>query len=354
MKAGNVVIQAAEAVADYSAAEKAGVRGFVKTMQGMALLHLISGMDASGAALDVTANATDPLPAIANKAQVYTRILQLLDEGATALGAAGATAFPFQLPAGFTGFNTPATFLTFNKAIRARANVYSGQFAAALTDLAASFLNTTAPVSLTTGVYWDYSTNAGDAVNPNYDPTTRQRFAHPSFFANAQLKPDLTKDNRALTKVAPITPLTRHGFPVSERLTVYNSNSAPIPIIRNEELILLRAEANMGAGNAAAALADINHINLIRTTAGGLAPILAGDWALRTSAQQYDELLYQKRYSLFWEIGTTWIDARNYGRLASLPKDRTGDVVFPYFSLPRNECTQRTPAPASCATPAGL
>ena len=33
---------------------------------------------------------------------------------------------------------------------------------------------------------------------------------------------------------------------------------APIPIIKNEELILLRAEANIGLGNRAAAIQDLN------------------------------------------------------------------------------------------------
>src|SRR5262249_12060782 len=156
----------------------------------------------------------------------------------------------------FTGFTTPSDFLKFNKALRARTNVYSKNYSAALNDLAASFLNTTAPIGLATGVYWDFSTNPGDLVNPNYDPTTRQRFAHPSFLANAQLKPDLTKDNRALTKVAPIDTVKRGtpSFVLTEKLMVYTSNGAPIPIIRNEELILLRAEANIALNNNTAAI----------------------------------------------------------------------------------------------------
>ncbi|MBI4420300.1 MAG: RagB/SusD family nutrient uptake outer membrane protein [Gemmatimonadetes bacterium] len=348
LKQGNTVITSVDGLADMSTAEKEGVKGFVKSFEALGLLHLIMGLDASGAAIDVAAKATDPLPAVVAKAQVYQRIVALLDEAATHLNAAGST-FAFQLPAGFTGFNTPANFLRFNKALRARANVYTGSFTAALTDLGASFLDPTLP--LTAGVYWDFSTQAGDAVNPVFDPLTRQRFAHPSFLANAQLKANLTKDNRALAKVAPITPLTRHGFPVSERLTVYNSSSAAIPIVRNEELILLRAEANLGIGTAASTLAALTDVNFIRQNAGGLDPIPGGTWTTMTAAQQLDELLYNKRYSLFWEFGTSWIDARNYGRLASLPKDRTGDVVFAHFMIPIAECDQRASnKPAGCTT----
>ena len=50
-----------------------------------------------------------------------------------------------------------------------------------LTDLAASFLDTTQPLSL--GAYNTYSTNSGDVINTLYDPTGRQFFANPSLTA---------------------------------------------------------------------------------------------------------------------------------------------------------------------------
>ena len=351
MRQGNVVLSAVDKVSEFTAAEKEGIRGFTKTIEALGQLYNIMAMDVSGAALDVNAQTGDPLPDIKPKAEVYTRVLQLLDEGATSLNAAGSS-FAFGLPAGFTGFNTPTSFLTFNKAIRARTNIYAKNYAQALTDLAASFLSTSAPLTL--GVYLDFSTGTGDAANPIYDPTTRQRFAHPSILDSAQYQIDgTTLDARATAKVAPIPPIIRHGFPVSEKLTVYTSAGASIPVIRNEELILLRAEANLALGNTSAAIADIN---VVRAPAG-LPPIsdpYVANLALKQPATLLDELLYEKRYSLFWEFGTSWIDARNYGKLASLPHDRTGDLVFPYFSLPNRECSQRTPAPPGCTVPAGL
>ncbi|MBI4501905.1 MAG: RagB/SusD family nutrient uptake outer membrane protein [Gemmatimonadetes bacterium] len=352
LRQGKVVLSATDKVADLTAAEKEGIRGFTKTLEALALLYNIMAMDQSGAALDVNAQTGDPLPDIKSKAEVYTRILQLLDEAATNLNAAGSS-FAFGLPPGFAGFNTPATFLKFNKAIRARANIYTKNYTGALTDLAASFLSTTAPLTL--GVYLDFSTGTGDAANPIYDPTTRQRFAHPSILRDAQLQADgVTRDTRATSKVAPIDSIIRHGFPVSEKLTVYTSAGASIPVIRNEELILLRAEANLALGSTSAAIADIN---VVRAAASGLPPIsdpYVANAALRQPATLLDELLYEKRYSLFWEFGTTWIDARNYGKLALLPHDRTGDKVFPNFALPNRECSQRSPAPAGCTVPAGL
>src|SRR6185503_4952695 len=129
LKQGNTIMTSVDGVASMTAAEREGVKGFVKTMEAMSLLQLIMGNDVSGAATDVAAKTTDPLPPVVGRAQVYQRIVSLLDEAATHLNAAGA-AFSFQLPPGFTGFSTPLTFLKFNKALRARANVYTKNFAA--------------------------------------------------------------------------------------------------------------------------------------------------------------------------------------------------------------------------------
>src|SRR5207245_167656 len=114
--------------------------------------------------------ATPPAP-IASKANVYARIIQLLEEARTHLLAAGG-AFPFTSNPGFAGFTTPATFLQFNRAIKARVDVYMGNYATALVDLNDSFLDTTKPLTL--GTYHWYSTNSGDQTNTLYDPTARQ------------------------------------------------------------------------------------------------------------------------------------------------------------------------------------
>ena len=103
-------------------------------------------------------------------------------------------------------------------------------------------------------------------------------------------------------------------------------------------MVLLRAEANIGLGDLGTALTDIN---LVRTTSGGLAPLLA--FADQTSA--ITELLYNKRYSLMYEGGHSWIDYRRYGRTADLKSvDRVGpppDVIFPTLPIPTAEVQAR-------------
>jgi len=83
-------------------------------------------------------------------------------------------------------------------------------------------------------------------------------------------------------------------------VTVFTSLNDPIPLIRNEELILIAAEANIGTDNAAAVAA----INVIRNAAG------IGDYTgMVTDAALLTEVLYQRRYSLFGE-GHRWVDYR--------------------------------------------
>ena len=109
-------------------------------------------------------------------------------------------------------------------------------------------------------------------------------------------------------------------------MSIVSSSSASLPIIRNEELILLRAEANIGLGNYATAQTDLDIIR----AAAGLASVTI------TSTNALDQLLHEKRYSLFGE-GHRWIDMRRYGKLADLPLDRDGDVIIENFPIPEDE-----------------
>jgi len=386
-KQADIVIAGVPSVATLTAAEKDGIVGIAQTVKAIDLMFTIQTTDQVGAVLEVPASPMDPVPALATRAQAYATILARLDSANTKLGTAGTT-FPITFPAGYAGFTTPAAFAKLNRAIKAREEVYIGQYAAALTDLTAAlsapFSGAPATIAqLNVGVYNTYSTLSGDATNGVYDATDRQRFAHNSYAADAQLQAgaavgDTTKrDLRFLRKFGPVRGsnglpinlgLDRYGFHVNWSFRVYNTLADPIPLIRNEELILLRAEANLGCTGVAptpncaavasapriSALADIN---LIRQVSGGLAAILdPGLGGTYTGDLLLDELLYNKRYSMVWEGGYIWLDARKYGILAKLPHDQAGHLVFPYSPLTANECAQRNiPAGTGiCAPPAGL
>jgi len=339
IREANIIMKAVDNVSGLTDEQKAAVRGFTQTWKALAYLRAIEVRERLGIPLDVDVDPNSAPAPIADRDAVYARIGQLLDSARANL-AAGGSGFPFTLPTGFEGFDTPATFAQFAAGLEARAHVYHGDFAAALTDLQGSFIDTTA--SFDNGVYYGFSNNAGDAQNPFSDAT--QFFAHDSDWAQAELRTDGSKDLRAqklLVKMAQPFSLPTYGITTNYQfvITANRETTAPLSEMRNEELILLRAEANLGAGNNEDALKDIN---TVRVKSGGLAPLpdpYSGD--------MLQALLYEKRYSLMFE-GHRWLDLLHYGLLATLPKAAPNHKIFDANPYPVNECVARNPQPAGC------
>lgn len=321
----NLLLDALPKVAGLTAAEKESVQGFAQTMMALDFLKIINTHDVNGAPIDVDLPIGQLAP-IVGKDAVFDRIALLLDQGKTHLAAASAQ-FPFPLGNGFTNFNTPARFLLVNRALAARVEVYRGRFSSALTALSESFVDITAPLSL--GAYHAFGLGSGDLQN---DLNTSDIYAHPSVVTDAEMKPGGGVDDRVTAKVTPVPLFTLYMLSSDHGFKIYPNKDSPVPIIRNEELILLRAEANIGLGNVTTAATDIN---FIRTTSGGLAP--------RTldSTNVLDELLKQKRYSLLFEGGHRWIDARRYGKLGTLPIDLPNQRVQTAFPIPTAETDAR-------------
>jgi hypothetical protein len=325
-----ITLEALDKVAAFSPAQKEATRGFLKTLQAHELLLVINTRDVNGVALDLDRAPTAAPAPLSTRVQGLTRVSQLLDEARTHLQAGGA-AFPFPLSSGFAAFNTPATFLRFNRALKARVEVYRGQYAAALTALSESFLTLDA-TQFNLGAYHIFTTGAGDDVNELFDPRPAPDIlAHPSIVTDAQRRFTGELDLRVQRKIRTVTSRTVSFITTDKAFTIYGSLNASIPIIRNEELILLRAEANIGLGNMSAALPDLN---FIRVNSGGLEPL--------SNAQQVSltELLRQKRYSLLFE-GHRWIDLRRYNRLGDLPLDRANHTRNSAFPIPEAECLAR-------------
>jgi hypothetical protein len=337
----NILLGALNTVVGLTTAQKAAVEGFAKTIQALDYLNVINTRDDLGAPLDVNIGPTAAPAPIVAKVAIFTQIATLLDDGFTQLNAGGST-FPFVLSPGFASFATPVEFAKFNRALKARVEAYRGNYATVLTALNGSFLNTSA--ALTLGAYHSYSTGSGDTQNALFDPTGRAILAHPSIVTDAENKPNGTLDARVLAKVSQLAaPRTVQGVTTDLVFTIYNSNTAPIPIIKNEELILLRAEARYFTNDLVGAL---NDINLIRTTSGGLAsrgPFL-------NQADFVAELLKQRRYSLLFEGGHRWIDARRFGLLSTLPLALPTHTIPTRWPFPEAECLARVPAPTQGCT----
>jgi hypothetical protein len=354
----SILLSATAALSGMTAEEKAGVRGFARTMKALDLLHIINTRDANGAVIAIPDDPTaDPGP-IATKAEVFNYIVALLDSALTDLQSPNA-AFAFPLSSGFAGFDAPASFAQFNRAMRARVAAYLGDYATVLTALGQSFISPGG--SLRLGVYYAFSTGSGDETNALYDPTGRALWVHPSIRTDAQARTSLTDcvtgaavasaglDCRFQTKTITITPPPplKQGIASNLIFNVYQSNQDPVTIIRNEELILLRAEANIELNNLATAVTDLN---VIRNRSGGL-PNYAG---AVTQAALRTELLYNRRYSLLFEGGHRWIDLRRYNLLTSLPQDLATHRRFSKFPFPVFECDARATKPAGCTEEAGF
>lgn len=333
IRGGNLMLAVLPTAAELSAEEQSAASGYVKTIEALNYLMVLNSHTQDSIPIVTDTSVTAPPAAFQTREAVFAHVVTLLDQARAEL-LAGGGAFPFPLPSGFNNFDTPATFVQFNRALRARVAVYIDDFAGALTALTESFVDAPGPLDL--GVYMDYGTGAGDLANPlSIDPQQGENFAHPSLESGAQLQVDgVTLDQRFVDKIVKRPISSNNGLTSDLGWIRYPSPGSLIPIIKKEELLLLRAEANIGLSDLPAALPDIN---TVRQTSGNL-PALG---SLGTPEQALDELLYNKLYSLMFEGAHRWIDARHYDRLDQLPVDRVGDEVFSTLPIPTDETLPR-------------
>ncbi|MEO8146248.1 MAG: RagB/SusD family nutrient uptake outer membrane protein [Bacteroidia bacterium] len=296
---------------------RAGI-AYAKTLQAYQLLMVLNEQYGNGVRVDV--KNPDALGLFLDKNASLDAIANMLNEAHNDLKN-NTAAFPFNE---YVYGTTPSQFDKFNRAIAARVNVYRADWNNALSALNESFYNISSP--LTEGAYHQYSITGGDLLNPVYFPpnsTGETRVAQPSFITDAE-----SGDTR-LNKVSlRTTAASLDGLTSDYDVAVYKTDVDPVPIIRNEELILIYAECNAQNGTTTEA---VNAINTIRTAAG------LSNYSGGTSTQELiDEILKQRRYSLYGE-GHRWVDMRRYGKLGDLPIDRPGDDVWVEFPRPDTE-----------------
>lgn len=318
--------------------QKQGIAGFTHTYEALAQFMLLNMQGSNGIRIAVN----DPLRPgkFVTPAEALTNIRQLLDLGASELDKGGA-AFGFPLSTGFTGFNTPTTFKQFNRALAARVALYQKDYSGALTALNGSFITRTGALTLGPKITFNPAI-AGDAGNAYFqvsNNTGSNVIAVPdNFVTEAE-----TGDAR-LSKVGRrTTPRVTGGISLQYESRLFSSNSSPLDIIRNEELILIAAEAKANTNDLPGALEDVN---VIRTRSGNLAALPAGSFSSLTKAM--DEIIKQRRYSLFFE-GSYFFDLRRTDRLkpvvtvdaTSTPRQTLAFSTTPYNLL------QNMPKPAA-------
>lgn len=315
IRQANTLIQAAEGSSALTTEQVNGIAGFAKTIKAYQYIWPLMQQYQNGIRFDVD-EPLNPGPFL-NYDDALSQIRSLLDEANQDLGNAGST-FSFDLSAGFDGFDTPAGMQQVNRAIAARLALYDEDFQGALTALNSSFMDLNVDVAssdkMNIGPAHVYG-EAPDINNPLFYPfdqsTNTILIAHPALIEDA-LPGDARLNKFAERVNNPVQNsgiLDENGNQIPGRYqdARWATNTSPIPFIRNEELILIYAEANARSSNPAEA---VDAINTVRNT-----------WGLDdyTGAQDVDslidEILFQRRYSLWAEAGHRWIDLRRTNRL---------------------------------------
>jgi hypothetical protein len=328
IKHANVLIDAVKSSTTLTEEEKPAYTGFAKTIQGYQYIVVANAQYKNGIRTDVYDEFN--LGPVVGYEEALAFIQQLLDEGYEELDRAGET-LPFTLSAGYSGFNTSAGLAKVNRALAARVAVYQKEWQKALDALTLSFFDLNGSLDL--GPKHVYGTPPNESYNPFYYSFTGNPasipVAHPLFVEEAT-PGDKRIEDKIYVRKEPIintTSLVPLSSPYQDKRF---GQTSPVTYLRNEELILIYAEAS-------AQLNDFPHAVLAINTIRRAANI--GDYTgPATLDDLITEILRQRRYSLWFEpAGHRWVDLRRYDRLNEISTELDGGTVFPQLDKPLAE-----------------
>jgi starch-binding outer membrane protein, SusD/RagB family len=325
VRQANITIKACDNTQSVSEQQKSAYKGVANTFKGLAYLYMLNAQGKNGVRLNVEDPFNPSKPA--SYAESLVGIAKLLDDGAAQLDAAGA-AFPFAVPTGFrTGiagsdFSTPAGFKRFNRAIAARVALYQADYPKVSTLLAQSFFSATGDINI--GPRHTFDPSSPDIANPLLNSTSVR------IVGNQKLWDAAEAGDKRLSKVAvQATPISYAAANVSYATpylaNMYRAATDAVPVIRNEELILIAAEVAAMTNNATAAVANINAVR----TANGLRPYAGAT----TQAALMNAILKERFYSLWYE-GHRWLDMRRLNRLGEIELPSTSMKVLENMERP--------------------
>lgn len=310
----NLTIAAVANSEQLTDAAKNAASGFAKTIKALQLLVPLNSQFQNGIRVDIPfEEPLNPGPFLSYD-NALAEIRAILDDGASDLANAG-NSFPFELTDGFGDFDTPAELREWNRAVAARAASYAADWQGVLDAVAESFVDpTVGAASMNSGVYFTFE-GGNDLLNPYFfTPTADQNdliVVHPSMINDAEAG-DQRVDNKFFQRATPAENPDFPGPTIEYQHAFIGSATDNFPMIRNEELILLRAEALANRNTGTDLTEAVNYINVVRSSWG------LGNFASANQSDIIDQVLFERRYSL-WGEGHRWIDARRYGRLNQIP-----------------------------------
>jgi len=343
IRSGNAILTSVTTVSGYTSPQIAAIQGVVQTMKAYNFMYLAETRDTLGIPL-YSMNGDPASPPYCNM-DVWRYIVALLDSAEGNLNTAGSIGLPVTLPPGFAAVSATAapstalgSFASFNRALAGKAGLelaYAiarnspathptpstpgspdpGALQRADSALTASALYNpsaiTPPVAgpFVAGpyiVYHNFSGSSGDIQNGVFTS-----YYDYNALWDLQYDVDTLNDLRWLHKFTPDPFAVQVGAyaPVSDAMNFlpYSSVSAGIPIVRAEELALVRAQIQLGMGNYAAAISLINQVHML---AGGYA---TGLTIASTYTAVRDSLLKEQRISTVMEMsGDRMIALRMY------------------------------------------
>ena len=342
VRSAHTLLSYLPAVDDMSANERSAVAGLAQTFKAIELYHALEMRDSLGIPVDLNHPAGTMPGEFRCKANDLAYLSALLDTAYTNLQASDSP-FPVHLPAGFAlhgDFTTTSALARFNRGWKGKVEVYRGldhehpdpaSFDRAIAALNASFLSL-APADTALGVYYTYSAAVGEFENPIFAGTIH---------LNRAVGDSLQPGDRRGTQVMRVSTVTRYGVstpydPTFASVEDVANDTRPMPLLANEELVLLRAQAEIGKGDLAAALRDVNYV---RENAGGLAPYAS----FATDSAAISAVLYEKRYSLLLEGAQRLVDLRAYRRFNAsyLPREFSNDAFVAALPIPQGELNAR-------------
>jgi hypothetical protein len=347
--------------------DQAAVRGLIQTIKALDYMRVVQMRDSLGS--PIQSNDPSAIDPFRTKGAVLAYVAAVLDSGYANLTAGGVDAtVPVTLPAGYKtngDYSKTANLALFNRGLAGEVAVMRGFdrqtpcsscFASAITLLNTALAPTgAAPTAaqLAQGPYYEFNPSAPESFS---NPLTDNHIYLTTNFVTSIAAGDLrsSKIVKASASSATVSGLTlTMRDPITDPAITSNL-TRPIPIRRNADFYLFRAQAEAETGNLAGAAADVN---AVRVAEGGLAQV--GTFASRDAARQ--AILYEMRYSLIYE-GPFYLGAlREYALLtkayvtqAGMPTlssdpSHTSDPLQTAIPIPSGEVVARngnvTPTP---------
>lgn len=338
----------------YTTQQAQALGGVIRTMEALNYLYVMWAHDTLGVAILQSPSTTSVAPAVCLK-DGLSYVVALLDSANAELDSAGSTQLPFKVPPGFAAVGSIAgpgsvqgSFAAFNRALAAKAGLElayakartsggsptvstpgtpdhnaliradSAATASALYNVAALGPNPVGQWAYDNqSVLYDFSAASGDQTNPmntivgtqavlNEVPNDQDTVNDLRWKAKFQLNPNAVQQ-QSYNSVA-----SKYIY------GMYDTPGAPIPIIRDETLVLVEAQIQIGLGNLAQAM---TLINAVRTQVGGPAvkpdtgtsyvgvrnALLREQQISTTLEGGADRVIALRMYNIEAQFDTTWI-----------------------------------------------